>query len=76
MQALVTFNDDAIVDTTIEVIDQTKIDCSTDNIAETDSLVTGTLAFNCDQGEESIRRQNAVQMWHRRFRCGWRHQRN
>ena len=61
----VTFNDDAIVDTTIEVIDQTKIDCSTDNIAETDSLVTGTLAFNCDQVEESVCRQNAVQMWHR-----------
>ncbi len=36
----VTFDDDATVDTTIDVIDQTKIDCSAENIAETDSLVT------------------------------------
>ncbi len=82
----VPFDDDATVDTTIDVIDQTKIDCSAENIAETDSLVTfpdaptvgdcvgdgvrtdgkdptkytiimnddGTLAFNYDQGEESV----------------------
>ncbi len=36
----VTFNGDATVDTTINVIGQTKIDCSAENIAETDSLVT------------------------------------
>ena len=36
----VTFNGDATVDTTIDVIGQTKIDCSAENIAETDSLVT------------------------------------
>merc|ERR1712000_527064 len=36
----VTFNGDATVDATIDVISQTKIDCSSENIAETDSLVT------------------------------------
>ncbi len=36
----VTFNGDATVDATIDVIGQTKTDCSAENIAETDSLVT------------------------------------
>ena len=36
----VTFNGDATMDTIIDVIGQTKIDCSAENIAETDSLVT------------------------------------
>ncbi len=36
----VTFDGDATMDTTIDVIGQTKIDCSAENIAETDSLVT------------------------------------
>ncbi len=36
----VTFNGDATVDTTIDVIGQAKIDCSAENLAETDSLVT------------------------------------
>ncbi len=36
----VTSTGDATVDTTIDVIGQTKIDCSAENTAETDSLVT------------------------------------
>ena len=36
----VSFNGDATMDATIDVISQTKIDCSSENIAETDSLVT------------------------------------
>ncbi len=34
------FNDDATMDATIDVINQTKIDCSSKSIAETNSLVT------------------------------------
>ena len=40
IQVDVTFNGDATVDTTIDVIGQTKINCSAENCAETDSLVT------------------------------------
>ncbi len=36
----VTFNGDATVDATIDVIAQTKIECSSENIAETGGLVT------------------------------------
>ena len=36
----VSFNGDATMDATKDVISQTKIDCSSENIAETDSLVT------------------------------------
>ncbi len=36
----VTFNGDATVDATFDVIAQTKIDCSSENIAETGGLVT------------------------------------
>merc|ERR1712000_123861 len=39
----VTFNGDATVDATIDVISQTKIDCSSENIAETDSLVSSPM---------------------------------